>query len=191
MKFQVFNRWSGSVQFEAEIECSDDDTTSIKMGFAVKWAVKTGASLEGANLYRANLYRANLYRASLEGANLDGANLYRANLDGANLDGANLDGANLEGANLEGANGINDYVKSIQIETYPICYTHDTMQIGCQRHLISEWSAFDDARIRHMDGTKALEFWRKYKAWIFQTIELCPAKPTKHVDAVCEVMPDE
>lgn len=79
----------------------------------------------------------------------------------------------------------------MQIETYPICYTHDTMQIGCQRHMISEWSAFDDASIRHMDGTKALEFWRKYKAWIFQTIELCPAKPTKPVDDVREVMPDE
>ena len=166
MKFQVFNRWSGSVQFEAEIECSDDDTTSIKMGFAVKWAVKTGANLAGANL--------------------DGANL-----DGASLDGANLYGASLNRASLDGASGINDYVKSMQIDTYPICYTHDALQIGCQRHLISEWSAFDDARIRHMDGTKALNFWRKYKAWIFQTIELCPAKPTKPVDAVCEVMPDE
>ena len=156
MKFQVFNRWSGYIQFEAEIECSDDTTTSIKLGLAVKWAVKTGANLSGASLCLANLIGANLNRAS-----------------------------------LEGASGINDYVKSMQIETYPICYTHDTMQIGCQRHLISEWFAFDDARIRHMDGRKALDFWRKYKAWIFQTIELCPAKPTKPVDDVREVLPDE
>ena len=186
MKFQVFNRWSGSVQFEAEIECSDDATTSIKLGLAVKWAVKTGANLIGANLNRASLNGANL-----EGANLSGASLCLANLIGANLNRASLNGANLEGANLEGASGINDYVKSMQIETYPICYTHDTMQIGCQRHLISEWFAFDDARIRHMDGRKALDFWRKYKAWIFQTIELCPAKPTKPVDDVREVLPDE
>ena len=151
MKFPVFNRWSGSIQFEADIECSDDATTSIKLGLAVKWAVKTGAT----------------------------------------LDGAILNGANLYGATIDGASGINDYVKSIQIDTYPICYTHDTMQIGCQRHLISEWSEFTDAQIRQMDGRKALEFWAKYKAWIFQTIELCPAKPTKPVDAVCEVMPDE
>jgi len=30
-----------------------------------------------------------------------------------------------------------------------------------------------------MDGKTALKFWRKYKDWIFQTIELCPANPTK------------
>ena len=71
MKFQVFNHWSGAVQFEAEIECSDDTATSIKLGLAVKWA----------NLYRANLYGANLNGASLDGANLDGANLAGANLD--------------------------------------------------------------------------------------------------------------
>jgi hypothetical protein len=34
-----------------------------------------------------------------------------------------------------------------------------------------------------MDGAKALAWWSKYKAWIFATIELCPAKPT------IEVMP--
>ena len=33
-----------------------------------------------------------------------------------------------------------------------------------------------------MDGKAALRFWRKYKDWIFQTIELCPAKPTQEAD---------
>ena len=69
-------------------------------------------------------------------------------------------------------------MKCIQIDTYAIAYTSDVMQIGCERHTISEWAEFDDKRILEMDGKTALKWWRKYKSWIFQTIELRPAKPT-------------
>ena len=189
IKFDVFNRFSGAVQFTAEIDAGEHDDIGIKLGRAVKWASLYGASLYGANLdgaslKGANLYGANLKGASLKGANLKGANLYGANLKGASLKGANLYGANLKGASLKGANlygasGVNDYVKCIQIETYPITYTSEVMQIGCERHKITEWRDFDSRRIAYMDGKSALKFWAKYKDWIFQTIELCPAKPTK------------
>ena len=216
--FDVKNRFSGDVQFTAKIDCSEDDTHSLKMGLAVKWALDNGANLNGANLdgadldgadlCGANLNWANLYGANLEGANLNGANLnganlygvtlYGVNLKGVNLKGANLEGANLEGANLyganlcgaklggadlnganlEGANGVNEYVKCIQIEAYPITYTADILQIGCERHPIEDWRTFGCHRIVAMDGKGALKFWAKYKNWIFQTIALCPAKPT-------------
>jgi hypothetical protein len=109
MKFNVLNRWSGEMQFTAEIDCADDALPSIKMGLAVRWAKENSANLDGANLDGANLYGANLTRANLDGANLtranlDGANLTRANLTRANLDGANLTRANLTRANLYGAN---------------------------------------------------------------------------------------
>jgi len=236
MKFDINNRYTNEVQFTAEIKCSEDAPRSIKIGIAVKLAVKTGANLinanlNGANLYGANLYGANLYNASLinanlngaslinanlngaslinaslsganlngaslinanlyganlyganlYGANISGANLINANLYGANLYGANLYGANISGANLYGATGLNNYIKCIQIEKYAICYTAEVMQIGCQSHTIAEWSGFSDAQIRAMDGKEALEWWTKYKAWIFQTIELCPATPTGYV----------
>ena len=137
MKFDVFSRVSGAVQFTSEIEASDKDLSSVKLGLAVRWAVKNYA--------------------------------------------------NLSGANLIGANGINDYVKCIQIERYSITYTADILQIGCKRHLISEWADFDDHWIAEMDGKDALKFWRKYKAWIFQTIEMCPAKPTVYVRPEAEI----
>ena len=70
IKFDVFNRFSGAVQFTAEIDCADDAPESVKLGLAVKWAVRAHASLYGASLYGANL----------DGANLNGANLYGANL---------------------------------------------------------------------------------------------------------------
>ena len=55
IKFDVLNRFSGVVQFTAEIECSENEATSVKLGMAVKWAVKARANLAGANLARANL----------------------------------------------------------------------------------------------------------------------------------------
>ena len=158
IKFNILNRFTGEVQFVAEIDATESDARSLKVGLSVKWAVKN---------------RANLRAAYLEGAELGDAY----------LEAANLRGANLEGAELGGANGVNDWVKCIQIDQYPITYTADVLQIGCENHLIADWADFNDARILKMDGKSALKFWRRYKAWIFATIELCPAKPTKSEDA--------
>jgi uncharacterized protein YjbI with pentapeptide repeats len=96
MKFDIRNRFTGAVQFTAEIDCADDAPTSIKIGLAVKWALENGANLDGASLVGANLVSANLDGASLAGASLVGANLDGASLVGANLVGANLDGAKIK-----------------------------------------------------------------------------------------------
>ncbi len=88
MKFEVKNRWTGKVQFVADIECCDNATIGVKIGLSVKWAVSNRADLSYADLYGADLY----------GADLRGANLYCANLRGANLRDADLRGADLRGA---------------------------------------------------------------------------------------------
>ena len=108
VKFEIKNRWTGSVLFEYEKE---DNTLKE----TVEKAIEEGANLEGANLGGANL----------EGADLGGAYLGGADLGGANLGGANLGGANLEGANLGGAylyvsdNDINaeDYINDFEEKT--------------------------------------------------------------------------
>jgi hypothetical protein len=64
-KFEVKNRWSGGVQFVAEIECDKDAPLSVKLGLAVIWANLTGADLTGANLTEAYLTEANLTGAKL------------------------------------------------------------------------------------------------------------------------------
>ena len=83
MKFDVLDRWFGKVQFTAEIDCADDTPYSIKVGLAVRWAIKNSADLRSANLRSADL----------GGANLGGANLRSADLRSANLGGADLGGA--------------------------------------------------------------------------------------------------
>ena len=98
--------------------------------------------------------------------------------DRANLMGANLRGANLIDANLMGCNGNLKHMKSVFCEQYPVTYTVDVMQIGCQRHSIAEWWEFDDKRILEMDGKTALKWWRIWKPILKQIIETAPAEAT-------------
>jgi len=151
MKHIIYSRWSGEPQVEAEIGCAVDASDAVRLGLAVVWAVKNDANLTGATL------------------------------NGATLTDANLTDANLTGANLNGANGVNDWIKFAQIERYAISYTADVIQIGCQIHTHAEWAAFTDAQIRAMDGKAALDWWGKYKDWLFATIARCPAQPTGYV----------
>jgi hypothetical protein len=95
MKFEIKNRFSGEVQITADIDCEESAALSVKIGLAVKWAIKHNANLRGADLRGAYLGGADLRGADLGGAYLGGAYLRGANLRGADLGGANLGGANL------------------------------------------------------------------------------------------------
>ena len=70
MKFNILNRFTYSVKFTAEIDCNKDESISIKIGLAVKWAVKNKADLRSANLRSANLRSADLRFADLSSADL-------------------------------------------------------------------------------------------------------------------------
>jgi hypothetical protein len=138
----------------------------------------TDADLRGAILTCADLWRANLWRANLRCADLSGANL-----SGANLTDADLTDARLTGADLWGCIGNMREVKSMQIERWPVTYTADTLQIGCQRHPISKWRKWntDAGRrwIKQMDD-EALEWADKHLALVLQIIDASPATPTGH-----------
>ena len=103
MKFNILNRVTGAIQFTAEIDCKEYELISIKIGLAVKWAIKSSADLRSANLRYADLRSANLRYADLSSANLRYANLRSADLSSADLSSANLSDANLSDANLSSA----------------------------------------------------------------------------------------
>lgn len=90
----VLNRYTGEVQFTAEIDCDEGASKSVKLGLAVRWAYENNADLRGAYLED----------AYLRGVYLMGADLRDAYLRGADLEGADLTYAYLEGADLTGAN---------------------------------------------------------------------------------------
>ena len=68
MQFDIRNRYTGAVQFTAEIDCAEDAPASVKTGSAVIWAAMTGANLRRADLSGADLSGANLSGAYLRGA---------------------------------------------------------------------------------------------------------------------------
>jgi len=133
IKFDVLNRWSGEVQFTAEIDCAEDAVPHIKLGLAVKWALKKDAYLRDAYL------------------------------GGADLGGADLGGANLRGAKWTDDIVIQRVPIQIFGLAYPVTILDQHAQIGCQLHSIAAWAAFSDAEIEQIDGQRALEFWRTYK----------------------------
>ena len=120
----------------------------------------------------------NSLKITLQAAVKNGADLYGANLDGANLRGANLRGANLYGANLYGANLDGEKLTKAPLQLnnlkWFVLISDKYLRIGCQHFTIEEWKNFDDETIVKMDS-KALKFWRKWKAPI---IALCNAHTT-------------
>ena len=83
MQFNITNRWSGQIQFTAEIDCAEDAPISLKIGLSVKSAIKSGADLSGADLSDADLSAADLRGADLREADLRGADLSGADLSAA------------------------------------------------------------------------------------------------------------
>ena len=170
-KHQIKSRWNGAVLFECD--ATDEIPSGMHTRHALEKAVAVGAHLADANLTDANLTGANLARANLTGANLaradlTGADLTGADLAGAHLADANLTGADLAGANLTGAKWSNGLVINkppIQLFGlhWRVMILDSHMQIGCELHKLSEWSAYDDHRIAEMDGRNALRFWRAHK----------------------------
>jgi hypothetical protein len=45
MRFDVTNRFTGKVQFTADIDCDDNAIASVKLGLAVRWGLKNDANL--------------------------------------------------------------------------------------------------------------------------------------------------
>jgi len=119
-----------------------------------------------------------------------GAVLYNgpmSDLSGADLRGAYLRDADLRGASLSFASllayGDMKYLRTMQIDTWEIGYTSDTLQIGCQRHAIEKWRRWDTEAgqkwIAGMDR-KAAEWAARNMALVLAIIDANPATPTGH-----------
>ena len=94
MKYEIKNRWNGSVIYL-------DDTETLRE--LVEKAIASDADLRRADLSGADLSDANLRRANLSGANLSDADLRRADLSDADLRRADLSDADLRRADLSDA----------------------------------------------------------------------------------------
>ncbi len=157
----------------------------------------SNANLKGAYISYADLWHANLAFADLSGAHIERTSTLGANLTSAVfkftqfrdvymrnafIEYANFYGVNLDDVNMYGVSGVNRYIKCLQMGPFPVAYTAEVLQIGCERHLISTWKTYTDDDISAICGASTLGLWKKHKQWLFDTIERFPAIPT---DSVC------
>ena len=140
------------------------------------------AHMTGADMSYSDIVGARLYRANLTGANLTGADMSYSDIIGATMYGVDLTDANMTGADMSGADlrcyGNMREIRTMQIDTWPIGYTHDTLQIGCQRHPIEKWRKWStDAGRKWVDQMHgaALERAERNLALVLQIIDANPA----------------
>jgi hypothetical protein len=107
----------------------------------------------------------------VDSENLSCANLSCADLSCADLSCADLSGADLTQVILCGTIGDMHEIKSMQSDTWPITWTADILQIGCQCHHITDWWQFGDNTINDMDDG-ALVWWKKWKPILQQLIAM-------------------
>ncbi len=101
---------------------------------------------------------------------VDSADLRNANLYGANLINADLRNADLYGTDLR-CMGDMKYICTMQVDTYFIGFTKDTLQIGTKVHTIEAWKLFSEDVTSNID-IPFLGWWSKWKETIFKIIEL-------------------
>ena len=146
--------WEFMGEISVSIECDPLSPSTVKLGLAVRAAVKSGA-----NLSRANLSRANLSRADLRGANLYGANLSGADLTGANLDGAYLRGADLIGAKIGEHTLTGRFAAARRSDSYEFfafaAEPEPIIRAGCQTHTFSGYRSH--VASEYTGGAKAEE----------------------------------
>ena len=170
-RFPIKNRFSGEVIFTAEISVTPDMLPSVKLGLAIRAAVKKGAYLAGAYLADADLAGADLAGAYLTGAYLARANLAGAYLAGAYLAYADLAGADLAGADLAGAYLAGAYLADAKGADLAIARTRilpDGDLIGwkkCRRDVIVKL-------LIPKDSPRSHAFWRKCRAKFADVLEV-------------------
>jgi uncharacterized protein YjbI with pentapeptide repeats len=128
----------------------------------------------GADFSNSNISNSDFNNSNLSNSYFSNANLSNSNLRNAILINAILSNANLSNANILALGNMKE-LRTMQLDKYTIGFTKDTLQISCKRHSLDEWKSFDDKAIARMDDG-ALEWWNKWKEFIFQAIELSFSK---------------
>ena len=154
--------WEFLGEISVSIECDPLSPAHVKLGLAVRAAVKSRANLSGADLSGANLSGADLSGANLYGANHSGANLYGADLSRANLYGANLYGADLYGEKITRLIARADRMDGYRFMALELESGGFKIKAGCRWFTLPEFRAHTDAEYsgtdKHRETNDILDF---------------------------------
>ena len=148
------------------------ELNNAKLNYAkLNYAELYNAELNSAELNSAELNNAELYNAELYNAKLNNAKLNNAELYNTNLNNAELNNVELHNVELHNVKGNMKEIKNISVDKYHIVFTENILAIGCKTFSYEEWENFKDDEIATLDKG-ALEWWRKWKDFIFKAVEL-------------------
>jgi hypothetical protein len=170
-------RWdTGKVIFETE--CSSWEELlkgALKAKVIFFKADFRDADFRGADFSDANFRYSDFRGADFSGADFSGADFRYSDFRYSDFSNADFRDADFRGSKHQYKIGNMVEWHSMLLETYVIGFNSRILTIGCQQNTIKKWKEFTDTEISKMDKG-ALEWWRKWKDFIFQAIELCEVK---------------
>ena len=152
-----------------ELECSSWEQL-------LKGALKEKISFHRADFSGSDFSGSNFRNSNFSGSDFSDSDFRNSSFRYSDFSGSNSRNSNFKNSNWE--NSRHQYKignmrewKSMQLDTYMIVFNKRIMAIGCQQYTIDEWKQFTDEKISEMDK-KSLEWWNKWKDFIFKAIEL-------------------
>jgi hypothetical protein len=129
------------------------------------------SDFSGSNFCGSDFSYSDFRGADFRGSNFSGADFSRADFSRTDFCDSNFRGSDFSGSQHQYKIGNMREWKSMQLDTYMIGFNDSILTIGCQQNTIAEWKSMQDEKIKMMDAG-ALEWWKKWKDFIFQAIEL-------------------
>lgn len=129
------------------------------------WVFENGRVIRGRVMHEGEMHGGEMHGGEMHGVMLGGV------MHGGIMLGGVMHGGEVRGGDVVSRNPI-----LIAGARWPVTITDNHILIGCQHHLIAKWQGFSDDEIAKM-SEGALDFWKKWKDFIFQAIEL--SKETK------------
>ena len=133
----------------------------------LRMAIFARSNLQHVYLGYSDLTQANFTGSDLRMANMLGSDLLSCNFNDADLRGTDLRRTDIRRCSIVDTVGNTSQIISTHIESWNISATRYALAVGCEQHEWKEWQSFTDEEINDMDNN-ALEFWKKWKNFIFE-----------------------
>lgn len=128
-----------------------------------------GSRFMNTNFSFADFIKCNMTKCAFYNCNFFGANIKTSNFMSARFSDCDI---NLE--NMESLFGNGKQIKSMFISDYPIVWTSEYLQIGCQKKTIEEWRALDKEKANELIDF-GWSWWEEHRDFIVNAIKEYPA----------------
>ena len=132
----------------------------------------SGSDFSWSDFSGSDFSESDFSESDFRGSNFSGSNFRGSDFRGSDFSGSDFRGLDFRKSRHQYKIGNMREWHSMQLDRYMIVFDKNILAIGCQQHSIKKWKEFSDKEISNMDKA-ALDWWNKWKDFIFKAIELC------------------